>query len=111
MRVALRLGRVTPIGGHEKDVDVRTARTDHLLLHAADLSDGAVGQELARRGDPMTAVDVPARLLEQFERERETRGRTADAAEVELGVAWQSKRVCLAQEDPDERVTGVVRIG
>src|SRR5438105_6570843 len=94
LRVLPRVARVLP-RRDEEGIHTRGARTDRLLLDAADRVHGAVRPDLAGRRDPVPVVDVAAELLEDLEREGEPGGGAADTVGVERDAS-------LVEEDADD---------
>src|SRR5579885_3694067 len=109
VRVALRVARVLP-SRDEEGIHMRLARADRLLLDPADGADGAVREDLARRGDPVAVDDVPPELLEDVEREGEPRRGAADAARVDADRDRQPDVERGLEEDADDR-TPRLRVG
>ena len=72
---------------HEEDVRAGLAGAERLLLDAADRTDGPVERDLTRGDDAAAMIDVLAELLEHVECERESCGRAADPAEVDVDLA------------------------
>ena len=83
VRVALRIAGIVPIGRNQEDVDVSPTRPDRLLLDAADPRHPSIKLEHAGGRHLVAVVDIAPALLEELERERQARRRTAYAPEIE----------------------------
>src|SRR5207245_4590463 len=82
------------------------ARTDRLLLDAADRADRAVRTDLAGRGDLVAVDDVTAHLLEHLEREGETGRGAADVPGVDPNRERKLDVDRRLDRDADDRAVG-----
>src|SRR3970282_1032524 len=96
---------------HEEEIHTRPARSDRLLFEAADLEDGAVEGELARRRDVASVRDVTSEHACDLEGEGKAGRRAADASDVDVDIDREHDPRRLVDRDTDDGAARVRRVG